>query len=134
MATLITPSSRPRFRALAATFVPETASAGPAEWAALEATVERALADRPAALRRRLRLFVRLLDLGARLRLGRGLAALDSARRSAFLERAARSSLLPVRQGVWGVRTLVMLGWYTQPAVIAALGYRASPAGWDARR
>jgi hypothetical protein len=134
VATFLTPSLRPQFRALAASFVPETAAAAPAEWAALEATVERALAARPASLRRRLALFIRILDLFARLRLGRGLAALDGARRAAFLERVAASPLPLLRRGVWGLRTLVMLGWYTQPSVTRAIGYRAEPAGWDARR
>ena len=134
MATFLTTSLRPRFRALAASFVPETAAAVPAEWAALEATVERALAARPASLRRELSLFIRVLDLTARLRTGRGLAALDEARRAAFLERVAASPLPLLRRGVWGLRTLVMLGWYTQPSVTRAIGYRADPAGWDARR
>ena len=134
MATFLTPSLRPRFRALAASFVPETAAAAPAEWAALETTVERALAARPTAIRRQLALFIRVLDFIARLRLGRGLAALDDARRAAFLERVAASPLLLFRRGVWGLRTLVMLGWYTQPSVTGAIGYRADPAGWDARR
>ena len=42
--------------------------------------------------------------------------------------------MLLFRRGVWGLRTLVMMGWYTNPSVIAALGYRASAAGWEARR
>jgi hypothetical protein len=134
VATFLTTSLRPRFRALAATFVPETATAGPAEWAVLEATVERALAARPAALRRRLAFFIRILDLTARLRTGRGLTALEPARRDRFLERVAASPVALFRRGLWGLRTLVMLGWYTQPAVVAAIGYHADPAGWDARR
>jgi hypothetical protein len=100
----------------------------------LEATVERALAARPAALRRQLSLFIRILDLGARLRTGRGLTALEPARRDRFLEQVAASPVALFRRGLWGLRTLVMLGWYTQPAVVAAIGYRADPAGWDARR
>jgi len=134
VATFLTPSLRPRFRALAASFVPETAAAAPAEWAALEALVERTLAGRPAQLRRRLALFIRVLDLLARLRLGHGLVALDEARRAAFLERVAAAPVPLLRRGVWGLRTLVMLGWYTQPSVTRAIGYRADPAGWDARR
>jgi hypothetical protein len=60
--------------------------------------------------------------------------ALDAARRIRLLEWFAHSPLLPFRRGIWGLRTLVMLGWYTQPGVIAALGYRADPRGWEARR
>ena len=61
-------------------------------------------------------------------------ARLDTARRTALLESFARSPVLLFRRGTWGLRTLIMLGWYTQPSVIAGLGYRAHPSGWDARR
>ena len=36
-----------------------------------------------------------------------------------------------IRRGVWGLRTLVLMGYYTQPEVIAGLGYRADRAGWE---
>jgi hypothetical protein len=133
VAPILTRSLRPAFRALASAFVPEIAAASGDEWAALEATFEHALAVRPPALRRQITSFIRLLDLTARLRFGARLAALDEARRSALLESFAGSRLLLLRRGVWGLRTLIMLGWYTQPAVIASLGYRAAPAGWAAR-
>jgi hypothetical protein len=85
-------------------------------------------------MRRQLGLFVRVLQAASRLRYRTGLAALDPGRRTALLEAFAGSPLLLFRRGIWGLRTLVMLGWYTQPSVVSALGYRASPAGWEARR
>ncbi len=124
----------PAFRALAETFVPATARADAAQWAALSATVDRALAGRPAALRRQVAAFVRILDLLSRVRYGAPLPALAPARRTALLEGLARSRLLLFRRGVWGLRTLVQMGWYTQPAVAAGLGYRAHRDGWEARR
>jgi hypothetical protein len=124
----------PAFRALAQCFIPETARAAEQEWRALEAAVTAAFAARPARLRRQVLLFVRLLDLAARARYRRGFAGLDTARGTEVLEAFAASRLLLFRRGVWGLRTLVMLGWYTNPAVAASLGYRASPAGWEARR
>ena len=125
---------RASLRALAASFVPETASAGEAEWRELEDRIAAALASRPPAMRRQLALFVRLLDAAARARYLAGLTRLDPPRRTELLEWFSRSQVLSFRRGIWGLRTLVMLGWYTQPSVTAALGYRASPAGWDARR
>jgi hypothetical protein len=133
VAPILTRSLRPAFRALASSFVPETAAASGAEWAALEETFETALAARPPGTRRQITSFIHLLDLAARLRYGARLAALDEARRTALLESFAGSSLLLFRRGVWGLRTLIMLGWYTQPGVIASLGYRAAAGGWDAR-
>jgi hypothetical protein len=125
---------RRALRGLATSFVPETSAATSGEWAALEAGVERALAVRPAAMRRQLGLFVRVLAAAARVRYRTGLATLDPARRTALLESFARSPVPLFRRGIWGLRTLIMLGWYTQPSVTAALGYRADPAGWDAIR
>ena len=114
--------------------MPEIERAGEAEWQALEAALDRALAARPPAVRRQLALFLRLLSAAAWLRYGRPLARLDAARRGALLSGFARSPSLLLRRGIWGLRTLVMLGWYTQPGVAAAIGYRADPGGWEARR
>ncbi len=134
VAPVLSPALAPAFRALAAAFVPETAQATDAQWAVLEQTVGRALAARPPALQKQIGLFLRVLDIAARVRFGRGLAALGIARCTALLEWFARSPILLFRRGVWGLRTLVMLGWYTQPGVVAALGYRADPSGWAVRR
>ena len=132
MASVIPPALAPAFRALAAGFVPETAHATDAQWVVLEGTIGRTLTARPVALQRQIALFVRVLDVAARLRFGRGLGALDATRRTALLEWFAGSPLLLFRRGIWGLRTLVMMGWYTQPGVIAALGYRADARGWEA--
>jgi len=134
VASLPTGSPWPAFRALAQCFIPETARATDSQWRGLESAVATALAARPARLRRQVLLFVRLIDFTARARYGTGFAGLGAARGTALLEGFAASRVLLFRRGVWGLRTLVMLGWYTDPAVIAALGYRASAAGWEARR
>ena len=133
VALLFTRSLRPKLRALAISFIPETALAGDPEWAALEATVEQAVSSRP-GLHRQLALLIGLLDAAALLRYGSGLARLDESRRGSLLAQLAVARLPLLRRGIWGLRTLLMLGWYTQPAVAAALGYRAQAAGWSARR
>ena len=125
---------RPAFRAAAAAFVPELAQASPATWERLEEIVGRALESRPRGLVRQLATFVRLVDGLARLRFGRPLARLDPARRTRLLRSLERAPLLAVRRGTWGLRTLVFMGYYTQPDVVAAIGYRAEPRGWDAPR
>ncbi len=125
---------RPVFRAAAVAFVPALEPASPATWEAVERTVAGALGARPAGVTRQLGLFLRVLDGAARLRHGRSLAGLDLPTRVRLLERFERAPILSVRRGIWGLRTLVFMGYYTQEPVIAALGYRASPAGWSARR
>jgi hypothetical protein len=124
---------RPELHALAIGFVPEIAFATAAERSTLEAAVELAVSNHPPALRRRLRLLIRAIDGIARLRYGRGLVRLSPAERDQLLSRLSVSRLALLRRGIWGLRTLIMLGWYTQPDVAAGLGYRASREGWSAR-
>lgn len=124
---------RPTFRAVATTVVPEAAHLGERGWADLEALVERAVASRPAGLQRQLRLFLRLLQWMPFFRYARTLTALDPARRARFLAGVQDSRVLLLRRGFWGVRTLVLLGYYTRPAAADEIGYRAHPRGWEAR-
>ena len=125
---------RPTFRAAATTFVPELAAADAVVWERLEATVATMLARQPARSTRQLALFVRLLDgLALATRFGR-FARLTPDGRHAVLARCERAPSLLIRRGVWGLRTLVFAGYYTQPDVMAGIGYRASPAGWSAPR
>ncbi|MGH7544755.1 MAG: hypothetical protein ACREKI_01070, partial [Gemmatimonadota bacterium] len=114
--------------------VPEAAHLGERGWADLEALVERAVASRPAALRRQLRFFLRLLQWMPLFRYARTLTALDPARRARFLAGVQDSRVLLLRRGFWGVRTLVLLGYYTRPGAAEEIGYRAPPGGWEARR
>jgi hypothetical protein len=131
--TLLVPVRRP-FRALAAVFIPEITVADEPAWLRVERIVADALAGRPPALRRQVLLFVRILDTYSMLRHRRRLAALDERTRARFIEAVASSRVLLLRRGVWGLRTLVQMGWYTQPEVQHSLGYRAQAAGWEARR
>lgn len=125
---------RASFRAIAESFVPEAAGLPPAGWHQLEHIVEQALAARPASIQRQVLLFVRILDLIARLRYRRALAGLDPGVRRRLLDRIGHGPLLPFRRGVWGLRTLVMMGFYARPEGQAAVGYHASASGWGARR
>ena len=134
MPPVIPPPLRDALRPLAVSFVPEIAGASASEWSELERRILQALEARPPAVRRQLGVFVRVLEAASRIRYRTGLAGLDSRRRTALLESFAGSPVLLFRRGIWGLRTLVLLGWYTQPSVVSALGYRASPAGWEARR
>jgi hypothetical protein len=99
----------------------------------LGAIVDGALAKRPAAIRRQLFLFIRILNLLSFFRHGVPLARLDAARRTAFLKRIESSRLLLFRRGFWGVRTLVLMGYYARHEAGVALGYAANTRGWQAR-
>ena len=122
-----------RFRAIMGAVVPEAAALNDDEWRHAASIIARAVAARPAGVRRQLSLFLRALDLVALVRYGRGLRALSDAQRTALLESLSRSRLLALRRGVWGVRTLAFMGYYARPEAARAVGYRASAAGWAAR-
>src|SRR5436309_5696926 len=93
----------------------------------LERIVEQALADRPASLRRGLKVFLRLIDWIAVVRYARRFSALDAARRARLLAFIERAPLLLVRRGFWGLRTLGFMGYYGRPAAATEIGYRADP-------
>ena len=131
--TTLAPVRTP-FRALFRTFVPEASELDERGWADAEAIVERFLASRPAAVRRQLVLLIRFLDLLPAPRHGRRLRSLDAARRLRLLESLERSPLLLLRRGVWGLRTIAFMGYYARPDAAKAIGYRADPGGWEARR
>ncbi len=124
----------PVFRAVATCVVPEAARLEAAQWDEVEAIVARAIAARPRAVRRQLALFLELLEWLPLLRYGRRLSRLDPARRARVLDVLQRAPMLLLRRGFWGVRTLILMGYYGRPAAAAAIGYRADPRGWEARR
>jgi hypothetical protein len=121
------------FRAIAETVVPEAAQLDDAGWQAFSAIVERAIAQRPAAMRRQLKLFLRALNLLSYAKHGRALHQLIPSMRTQFLQEIQDSKLMLVRRGFWGVRTLVLMGYYARPEAIPLIGYRAHAHGWEAR-
>ena len=127
-------SIRPVLRAIGATVVPEADRLDEAEWTALERIVAEALAARPARQRRQLLLFVRLVEWLPVLRYGRRFTKLDAARRTRVLEHLQDAPLLLLRRGCWGLRTLLLMGYYGRPEAVRAIGYAADPRGWEARR
>lgn len=120
------------FRAVAVAVVPDTASFGEGDWATLERIAGQLLVERPESQRRQLKLFLRALDLAARVRWGHGLARLSATQRWALLDMVQRSRFLLLRRGVWGLRTLILVGYYGEESRARAIGYRATPAGWSA--
>ncbi|MGQ0715038.1 MAG: hypothetical protein ACT4PJ_15160 [Gemmatimonadaceae bacterium] len=122
------------FRALAVAMIPETASLDDRGWQDIDAAMTRALSTRPPAVRRQLAILIRLLDTLPLLRWGRRFHELGAARRARFLDAMQHSPVLLIRRGVWGLRTLLFMAYYTHPDVQASLGYRASASGWSARR
>lgn len=121
---------RPVFRAVAGAVVPELAGADEEELAAVESIVETALARRPPAVRRQLGVFIRLIDLLPVVRWGRRFRHLDPDRRTRVLRWLQASRLFLLRRGFWGLRTLVIMGYYSRPVAYDRVGYNARLRGW----
>lgn len=130
----VLPPFRGILRAIGSVVLPQPEALDAEGWREAEAIIESALAPRPAGVKRQLRLFLRLLNLMPLPSTGRTFERLSMEKRAAFLARLQRSRVQPLRRGLWGVRTLLFLGYYTQEPVRARIGYRADPRGWDAPR
>jgi len=125
---------RPLVRAIACTIVPEAVSLDGKAWADFDKLTDAALGGRPPALQRRLQLFLRAIDWLPVFRFGRRFVSLQPAQRAQFLSSLENHPVQLIRSGFWGLRTLVLLGFYGRPEAVAAIGYAASPRGWEARR
>jgi len=125
----LTGRRRDFFLALAARIVPETGVLDAAACDRLVALVDEMLATRPSGVRRDLGLFLVVLRWLPALRHGRPLDLLDPARQDAALAWFQDSPLPLLRQGFWGVKTLVFLGYYGRPEIGETIGYRPSRDG-----
>lgn len=130
----ITISNRQVLRAAACAMVPEAAGLDEKGWAEFERLIESALRDRPESLRRRLELFLRAIEWLPVLRYGRKFSALEPLQQARFLSWLEKHPVLLIRNGFWGLRTLIFLGYYGQPEITRGIGYAADARGWETRR
>ena len=82
--------------------------------------------------KRQLRLFLRLIQWLPVLRFGRPFTSLHQAARTRVLAYLQNHPVQKVRVGFWGLRTLVLAGYYARPEAARSIGYAASPLGWEA--
>ncbi len=123
---------RPVFRAAAEALLPAAGLLDEVAWAEVERIVDHALAQRQPKARRQVALFLRVLDVYPLLRHRRRFRALPVETRARVLHDLERARHVLLRRGVWGIRTLVFMGYYTQPVHSAQIGYHASARGWRA--
>jgi gluconate 2-dehydrogenase subunit 3-like protein len=120
-------------RAVAATIVPESAAFDEAGWSDFEQIVEALLHSRPEALKRQLRLFLKIIEWLPVVRYGRPFTRLQPDARARVLKHLQNDRIQKIRVGFWGLRTIVLAGYYGRPAAAREIGYGASPRGWEAR-
>ena len=125
----LTASERAFLLAIAPRIVPASAQMTPEARDAMVALIEETLASRTPAMRRQFSLFLRALRWLPVLRHLRPLDRLDGGRQDAALRWFQDNPLQLVRGGFWGVRTLVLLGYYGQPAHGRVIAYTPSTDG-----
>jgi hypothetical protein len=101
----------------------------PAARHAMLSLIDGTLASRTPAMRRQFRLFLLAMRWLPCLRYLRPLDRLDGARQDAALRWFQDHPLQVVRGGFWGVRTLLLLGFYGQPATAPLIAYTPSTDG-----
>jgi hypothetical protein len=122
------------FRAVVSTIVPEAAALDEQSWQGLFQVVEALLRDRPESLKRQLRIFLGAIQWLPVVRYGRPFTRLNPAARTRVLAHLQNDRIQKIRVGFWGLRTIVLAGYYGRPPAAQAIGYTASPRGWEAFR
>ncbi|HUE05605.1 MAG TPA: gluconate 2-dehydrogenase subunit 3 family protein [Bryobacteraceae bacterium] len=121
------------FRAVASTIVPEAAALDEQGWREVLQVIEALLHDRPESLKRQIRIFLGAIQWLPVVRFGRPFTRLDAARRARVLAHLQNDRIQKIRVGFWGLRTIVLAGYYGRPPAAAAIGYAATARGWEAR-
>jgi len=91
--------------------------------------IDLALADRTPDVQRQFALFLAVLRWVPVARYGRRLDVLAPARQIAVLRYVQDCPVQLLRCGFWGLRTLVLLGYYGRPDAAAAIGYAPTTNG-----
>jgi len=125
----LTDPQRAFLLAIAPRIVPASSQMTPAAREAMLALIEGTLASRTPGMRRQLGLFLLMLRWLPFLRHLRPLDRLDGTRQEAALRWFQNHPLQTVRGGFWGVRTLVLLGYYGQPGNGPSIAYTPSIDG-----
>lgn len=113
-----------RFEALQQCAVPLARRFTPTQREESRRLVESFLEERGPSVRRKVGLFLRVVDLVCLLRHGRTFRKLDGERQKRVLGGLERSRVALFRKGAWGLVTLAKLGAYGQAATYSELGYR----------
>jgi len=108
---------------VASRVVPETASLDAVGRAEFEGIVDAALGDRPASVRRQFGVFLKVIRLAPLLRFGRSFSRLPADRQDAVLRWFQDGPVPLFRNGFWGLKAIVFMGYYGRPAVWREIGY-----------
>jgi hypothetical protein len=125
----LTAAQRAFLLAIAPRIAPLSRPMTPAVGDAMLALIDGTLASRTPAMRRQFSLFLLLLRWLPCLRYLHPVDRLDGATQDAALRWFQDHPLQIIRGGFWGVRTLLLLGYYGQPDIGASIAYIPSTDG-----
>lgn len=114
---------------LADRIVPEVAAFDARAEERFRAIIDDALTARPPALRRRLRVVLRIMRWLPALRYGRPFERLPPDQQDAVLRWFQEAPLRPLRQGSGAVKTLVFMGYYGRAEAGTSIRYTPSSEG-----
>jgi hypothetical protein len=118
------PESRQRtFLAVGRRVVPELAALDSAGLERFLSIVSSALADRPAAVRRQVAMFLGVIRWLPLARWGRTFERLTAERQDRVLAWLQECPVGLLQRGFWGLKALVFMGYYGQPELWSAIGY-----------
>jgi len=109
--------------------VPPLAELDDAGRARFRTIISTALADRPAGVQAQIRAFLTLVRLAPLLRWGKTFPQLPAERQGRFLRWLQDEAPGRLRQGFWGLKTLVFMGYYGQAELGPSFAYTPSPTG-----
>lgn len=115
--------------AVGARLVPEVASLDVELRAGFRAIVADALADRPEGMRRQFRVFLGLVEKAPVVRFGAPFTRLRPKVQDRVLRWLQDCPVELLRKGFWGMKALVLMGYYARPEVGPSLGYTPSFRG-----
>ncbi len=115
--------------AVGARLVPEVVSLDAARRDDFRAIVEVALAERPEGMRRQLRVFLSLIENAPFVRFGGRFTRLAPAAQDRVLRWLQDAPVELLRKGFWGLKALVLMGYYARPEAAAEVGWTPSFAG-----
>ncbi|RLE20655.1 MAG: hypothetical protein DRJ65_17725 [Acidobacteria bacterium] len=93
--------------------------------------IDDAMDERPESMRRQLALFLKVLNLAPYLRWGRPLGRLEAVNAERALRWFQEAPVAKLRQGFWGLKTLVFMGYYGRREVWPEVGYAPEFGGSD---
>lgn len=128
---ILTNGQRKFLLTIARRIVPESSALTPGEQAQFLDLVEDGLSLRTRSTQRQFTLFLSVVRWAPVLRHGRRLDRLDESRQDGVLRFLQDAPLQIVRSGFWGLRTLILLGYYGRPEVGPSIGYRPTRRGND---